>query len=55
MIELRWIDRWVERHGENVEERVLQYRTRTLTAGSGGYLYPDFWSEWQDVPVEREE
>lgn len=59
MIELRWLERWVEHQGvgespKYVEERVLQYRE-----GSYPYQAPHNkeWagSDWQDVPTVWEE
>lgn len=60
MIELRWLEiqsakghvhsPWLV---ENKERYVLQYRTRVMKIDSDDQPF-QAWSEWQDVPVERE-
>ncbi len=42
---LRWVRRWVQRDGDNVEEKVLQQCWRERETGK---------PTWRDVPTEIE-
>jgi len=63
VIEMRWIDREMRYPDPQVDpddrytERVLQYRYRYPEMRNAVQDYPPtewVWSEWQDVPVERQ-
>ena len=57
MFELRWLEITVKAKGMGYErmtiERVLQFRQRSNVEEIG--IQPPIWTEWEDVPTEKEE